>query len=538
MRTIILSFLLFIFIFSFGQNGQHLNVLFIGNSYTEVNNLPGMIADLATSTGDTLTHDRNTPGGCTFYQHTTNESATKIANGGWDYVVLQEQSQIPSFPIDQVESDCFPYAAALVNRIRQYNTNGTPVFYMTWGRKNGDADNCPYYPPLCTYEGMDSLLYARYMIMANDNKAAVSPVGYVRHYLRTYYPSMELYDGDESHPSFIGTYVAACTFYTILFQKDPTLITNDKGIDANLAQIIRNAAKTLVYDSLSKWNVQAQIYAEAFSDSINKISQTKAVVYGHIIHKNIGIKESGIEYKMLYDTLFTAVKKNSSIVVDTLVNLKPNHDYVFRTYCQLDDNSLIYGEDKPFHTLSITVTTDTVNQITDTTATALGSFVYDGDTLFISTGFEYKLENTNNSYSIKANTNGLLTFSTKLNNLIPDTNYQVRAWIHYGTDTLFGQIKSFTTLPKKQDSTQIADIVSLDQIVVFPNPVKDKIQLKLPNNKMYTVELYTMYGQLLKNITVEENNFSVDFSSYSSGIYYIRITDKNCNRKTFKVIKQ
>ena len=81
------------------------NVLFIGNSYTYVNNMPQMIADIATSLGDTVTHESSTPGGYTAQQHTTNSTTTgKISQGGWDYVSIQCQSQEPSFSPAQVNS--------------------------------------------------------------------------------------------------------------------------------------------------------------------------------------------------------------------------------------------------------------------------------------------------------------------------------------------------------------------------------------------------------------------------------------------------
>jgi hypothetical protein len=44
---------------------QTKSALFIGNSYTGVNNLPTMTKDLALSLEDTLVIDSNTPGGTT-----------------------------------------------------------------------------------------------------------------------------------------------------------------------------------------------------------------------------------------------------------------------------------------------------------------------------------------------------------------------------------------------------------------------------------------------------------------------------------------
>ena len=160
-------------------------VLFIGNSYTAVNDLPNMVQQVAASAGDRIDYQSNTPGGCTFQQHCGNQSMTLIRQGNWDVVVLQEQSQLPSFPQGQVEQECFPYAEQLINAVYEANPNGEAMLYMTWGRENGDRDNAQDFPVLGTYEGMDSMLYERYMYMARTYDASVCPVGRVWRYLRT-----------------------------------------------------------------------------------------------------------------------------------------------------------------------------------------------------------------------------------------------------------------------------------------------------------------------------------------------------------------
>lgn len=237
---------------------QSKKVLFIGNSYTGVNNLPLLIKNLALTAGDTLIYQSHTPGGARLMRHASDpEVMKKIQSEKWDYVVIQAQSQEPSWPISQVQSEVFPHAKALCDSIRAANPCAMPLFYMTWSRKNGDAINCPGWPPVCTYEGMDSLLNLRYRMMANDNNAYVSPVGAVWHYIRDNHPGIELYTSDGSHPSTAGSYVAACAFYSIIFEKDPTSIQSDYSLSANDAKAIRNAAKIIAYDSLSKWNVGA-----------------------------------------------------------------------------------------------------------------------------------------------------------------------------------------------------------------------------------------------------------------------------------------
>lgn len=234
-------------------NAQEPRVLFIGNSYTEVNNLPQMVYNVAQSMGESISYTSNTPGGCTFQQHCINRSMELICQGGWDVVVLQEQSQYPSFPQSQVENEVFPYAEQLIDSVYAYNPCAEPMFYMTWGRKNGDQRNAQYFPVLGTYEGMDSMLCERYTYMAAAYDAALCPVGRVWRYIRTNNPEIELYQSDESHPSVAGTYAAACAFYTLFFHNDPSNIRYNAGLDENVAQYIRNAVRTIVYDSLYQW---------------------------------------------------------------------------------------------------------------------------------------------------------------------------------------------------------------------------------------------------------------------------------------------
>ncbi|MBL0033133.1 MAG: hypothetical protein IPP27_13495 [Bacteroidetes bacterium] len=223
-------------------------VLFLGNSYTSVNNLPQLISDVALSAGDTLMFDSNTPGGYQLLDHNTDSvTRSKIMAGGWQYVVMQGQSQEPVLEHNRFLSG----GKDLENLIKQYNPCAVPLTYMTWGRKNGDSVNCMYYPLVCTYDGMDTTIRRAYMYLSKNLNCEVSPVSTVWRYLRYNFPQIELYQSDESHPSAAGSYAAACCFYTAIFKKDPSLITNNFSLTQSEAAIIRNAAKLIVYDSLS-----------------------------------------------------------------------------------------------------------------------------------------------------------------------------------------------------------------------------------------------------------------------------------------------
>lgn len=253
-----------------GKAQKTLRVLFIGNSYTYSNSLPQLLADMALSTGDTILHDSYTPGGYTFQLHASDSNCiNKIKQGNFDFVILQEQSQRPSFPLAQVTTLTFPYATMLDSIIKYHNPCAETMFFMTWGRKNGDASNCANWPPVCTYAGMDSLLRLRYMMMGTNNNAVVSPVGAVWNYIRATTSSIDLYSPDESHPSLQGTYAAACCFYATLLRKNPELINFNSQLVAADADSIRHVARLVAYDSLPQWYVGAYDVQAGFNYTAN-----------------------------------------------------------------------------------------------------------------------------------------------------------------------------------------------------------------------------------------------------------------------------
>ena len=243
-------------------------VLFLGNSYTAANDLPLMASEMANNTGDILIYDSYTPGGYRFLNHASDlVSLDMIDSDNWDYVVLQGQSQETAFSQQQLESQVYPYAASLSDAIKENNGCSQPLFYMTWGREEGDSINCPYAPWMCTYEGMDDAIKDAYLFMAESNNAELAPAGAVWRYIRENHPSIDLYSNDGSHPSLAGSYAVATTFYTMIYKKDPTLISWDSNLTADEASLIRNVTKTIVYDVISTWDFTESPIAD-FTENI------------------------------------------------------------------------------------------------------------------------------------------------------------------------------------------------------------------------------------------------------------------------------
>jgi hypothetical protein len=234
-------------------------VLFIGNSYTYTNSMPAMLASFATAKGDTLIYDESVPGGYTFEQHTTNTTTiAKIYAQRWDLVTLQEQSQRPSFPPAQVETEVYPYARKLDSMIHDNDSCTQSMFMMTWGRQAGDRANCGFYPVVCTYAGMQGRLRTSYMEMAQDNRGIVAPVGAAWKVIMDSFPSINLYSPDSSHPSIYGSYLQTCVMYGSVYHKKSFGCSYLAGIPLAEAQTLQRIADKVTMDSLAIWQQYGQ----------------------------------------------------------------------------------------------------------------------------------------------------------------------------------------------------------------------------------------------------------------------------------------
>jgi len=245
-----LSFSLFLIVHA----QDSLSVLFIGNSYIYSNDLPGILNNLTISLGDEINYDTKVNGGFTFSNH-LNDSQThvKIKSKPWDFVVLQGQSQEPSFPYAQVNANTLPQAVALADSVYANRYCSNVLYFMTWGRENGDQQ----WDSINTFYKMNDRLRSAYLRIMDSAQASVSPVGSVWRYVRDNEPTIQLYSADGSHPSLAGTYLAACTFYSSLFRKSPVASSYTAGLDPGVASFLRNAAATVILDSLEAWKLRS-----------------------------------------------------------------------------------------------------------------------------------------------------------------------------------------------------------------------------------------------------------------------------------------
>ena len=223
-------------------------ILFIGNSYTSVNDLPAMFANLAGSGGHRVETGVQAPGGWTLADHDHAATTdTLLAAPKWDLIVLQEQSELPADKRTR-EAYMYPPAQDLVTRAR--TAGAQPMFFVTWAHRNGwPANNLP------DYATMQSAIDEGYMTIATQQHAEVAPVGFAWMSIVNRESNPGLWQDDGSHPTEKGTYLAACVFYASVFLESPAGLRYHADLSDADASDAQNAAVATVFGDLAKWGL-------------------------------------------------------------------------------------------------------------------------------------------------------------------------------------------------------------------------------------------------------------------------------------------
>ena len=170
-------------------------VLFVGNSLTYFNDLPGTVAHLASSGADSIEVGSVALANFALIDHATGKSdaVDVIRRGGWDYVVLQQGPS--SLPISR---DTLILGTELLDsEIRA--VGGRTAELMVWPTAGNpaafDAVRDSYQQAALAVDGL------------------FLPAGEAWRTAWAVDPTLSLYGSDGFHPSELGTYLAALVVY-------------------------------------------------------------------------------------------------------------------------------------------------------------------------------------------------------------------------------------------------------------------------------------------------------------------------------------
>ncbi len=182
--------------------GASLNALFIGNSFTARNNLPGLVQLLAAAAGVQLSYKLISIGGASLRTHwNRGEAAAEIERGGYDFVVLQEQSTLPIKNAKRMHENVRLFDERI-------NASGAKTaLYMTWARQTA---------PEAQADITDA-----YTSIGHEIGATVIPAGMAWQKCLQLSEHPILHDRDGSHPTLAGSYLAASVAFAVLFRRSP-----------------------------------------------------------------------------------------------------------------------------------------------------------------------------------------------------------------------------------------------------------------------------------------------------------------------------
>jgi Domain of unknown function (DUF4886) len=187
-----------------------LRVLFLGNSFTYVNELPTVVAALASEVTSpvSVTVAEHAPGGATWEDHDRDAAVVPLLQQGWDYVVLQDQSEQPWLYHGGIK----PALLSLDAKIKA--AGAKTILFMTWARQLQTGVT------IAQRFEEDVAINNYYERHAAAVGAEVAPVGRAwERVLRD--PALSLHSDDGVHPNERGTYLAACVFYVALTHASP-----------------------------------------------------------------------------------------------------------------------------------------------------------------------------------------------------------------------------------------------------------------------------------------------------------------------------
>ncbi len=327
-------------IFDSGNNS--LEVLLMGNSYTQGNNLDSLSESMFQNDVSNANVDQLSGGGLNLDDHANRVQTsgdqwnTTLNSGNWDWVVLQDQSQIPSFPTTEQYWQNSKNGAIILNDVIKDN-GGETVFLMTWGRRDGDSQNQLRNPDFLT---MQDNLEAGYLMYAENVSTTsrpvwIAPVGLAfKHIYDDVVASggtpetagssfYELYSSDGSHPSLSGSYLAACVIYATITGSNPVGHNGPNGLSASRILELQEAAAATVFNETQNlvypWMVSPTMsnFADGNSSVILHPSLNESTAISHrpgqsIVDAELNVVAGGHNVWYNNTNLMTTLAPNST----------------------------------------------------------------------------------------------------------------------------------------------------------------------------------------------------------------------------------
>ncbi len=219
-------------------------VLCIGNSFTYFHGTPVMLKEIAWNEGHYLDMSASLKGGWTMAKHMAlSMTDDLVAEGGYDYVFLQDQSQAPA----KVGKDRKEHAqlvkdmAAMADKVRAASPGCKAMVECTWAYPAKEGGGFGSYEAFYAYAKKGAKIMARAV-----GKARISPIADAFDLVRKERPDIRMYHTDNYHQSPEGSYLKACVNYLMLFGEPFGENPADCLLDKEVAAYLRSVAERII----------------------------------------------------------------------------------------------------------------------------------------------------------------------------------------------------------------------------------------------------------------------------------------------------
>ena len=186
--------------------------------------------------------------------------------------------------------------------------------------------------------------------------------------------------------------------------------------------------------------------------SVSDITRTTATCGGNVTYEGISaVTERGVCWSTSQNpTISDSLTVDSSGLgsfTSLITGLQPNTRYCVRAYATNSEGT-VYGTQQFFYTLEDPpiVTTDTISNITFSTALCGGNVTSEGLSVVIARGVCWSTsQNPTTNDNLTIDSNGLGDFTSLMTGLQPFTRYYVRAYATNSTSTGYGNQVTFVT---------------------------------------------------------------------------------------------
>ena len=274
-KYILFSLFIFLHIQSVAQTDTT-RVLFIGNSFTYVYDVPTLVQGLADASGLPFKFVMHAPGGISVGDTIDGTNAHMynpvvfdlIKSDNWDFVSLQDKQGRFMYGygifIDTAVSKVIAGHLKIRDSVKYYHPCAHMLWFAGWGPKNG-------YPGVCTTDtGMIDNIYYNYKCLRDTAGEIISPIGKAWERATNELPGVDLWGPDLTHQSLAGSYLTACVIFTTMFRFNIENLAFNGGLDSITARTYRHIAYQTVLDSIVPDNLYSNIpYIELYPTFIS-----------------------------------------------------------------------------------------------------------------------------------------------------------------------------------------------------------------------------------------------------------------------------